>query len=251
MPRAQALTAALVAASSIALIAQAPASAAPAAVSTTQLVGSASCFGGGHIRLVTSIDQAGTAQAVATVRGVKAKRWLGEVVAGVDESVAADMTSQTALASMKSFVTKHGRFTETQTRIDATTADSLAFFEGMGSGRRSASEECGAMVVSRGNTYVTADVLGKEGLAVVAGPASAVDASIAGTKGDRYRATFTVVGRSGAARRFSAEKAATERGVLDIVVRHVRRLGAFATASVRVVDLTDHTVQPMTYSIGR
>jgi hypothetical protein len=231
--RATALLAALVAAP-IALIG-------PSAQAATagRLVGTASCAGDGTIRLATSIDASRTAKAVATVSGAKQARWAGELIAGVDE------TSDTSGDATKTYVAERGTFTAVATRTDASSADALAYF--MSSGMRST---CSAMLVRSGTTYLVADAEMRNGLALVAGPRDAVDASFMAQPHHRYRAAFTVVG-AGAPQHFSSEKTAQKRGVSDIIVRHVKRLSAFSKVSLTVTDLSAPKSQPLTYSIGR
>jgi len=239
MRRATALIAALGAASSIALIAPS-AQAAPAA---GQTVGTASCTGGATLRIETSIDASHTAKAVATVTGAKQSRWVGEVVAGIDEST--QMSSGDAAQATQQYTAKNGRFTAVATRADASTADAVAAFAS--TGLRSS---CGAMVMQRGTQYGVISIDGATGVIVAAGPRSAIDASIAATRNHRYRATFTVTGK-GAPQRIVLTKLATKRGTLDIVARNVKRLGAFSKVSLQVVDLSDRTSQPLTYSVSR
>lgn len=217
--------------------------AAQAAAPTPTVVGTVSCADEGTIRLATSIDADRTAKAVARVSGVTTKRWLGEVVAGVDDTL--DMSVGDAAESTKQFTVHHGAFTAAATRADASSANAVALF--MSSNLRST---CSALVVQAGTQYLVGDATMTGGLAVAAGTRAAVDASITAERHHRYRATFTVAG-AGRTQHLAREKTAKRKGVLDIVERHVKRLARFSKVSLTVTDLTDRKTQPLTYSIGR
>lgn len=220
------------------------ASSAQAAAAATRLVGTASCVGGGHIRLATSIGADRTAKAVATVSGVTDKRWAGQLYAGIDQMTS--LSSQDAVDSTKYYTAHRGTFTAVATRPGASSATAVAVFAA--AGLRST---CTEMVVQHGTQqYLVADADMTNGLVIGAGVRSALDASITAVGKHHYRATFTVVGR-GAPQRIVLEKTAHRRGVIDIVARHVRRLSAFTKVTLTITDLSAPTSQTQTYSIGR
>lgn len=238
--RRTAFFAALTAVSSIALVTP---SAADAAATATRLVGTASCVGGGQIRLATSIDEARTAKAVVKVSGATRNRWVGELIAGIDANTDTSMSG--VMAATKKYVAKHGTFSATAIHANASSANALGVFMSMG-----LRSTCTEMVLQAGTQYLVADAQMRNGLAIGAGRLAAVDASINAERGHRYRATFTVAGRS-TAQHFTSDKTAKKRGVIDIVVRHVKRLSRFSKVSVRVADLTDRSTPRRSYSIIR
>jgi hypothetical protein len=252
--RASALCAALVAAP-IALIAPS----AQAAASASHLVATASCRGGGTVHVSATLDAAGTAKAVAKVSGVHAKHWKGEVVAGATEEEL-DGASFADIAK-DTYHAPHGRFSATATRADATTVGTAAVFASPD--RRAM---CAASVMPQRTQFV---LMGTEGgLFVGAGIRSAVGVDVfRGIPGHHYRARFSLATEDGPVQRRTVERtgpapeppvvatspdrrATTDLGDLHVMIRDFKHLPSLTHVSVKVVDLTDRSTPPLTFSIG-
>jgi len=226
MRRTTAVTAALIAASSIALIA--PAHAAPAGQRLTAV---ASCDGGGQVKVVSGIDADGTQHGKATVHGVQEKHWAGELILGLDDNNSDDVIDSIE-SNMKKYVAKHGGFSTSGEFANSTTQNAMGVFAS-----KNLKAICEAGVVTLGdNRFAATGANG--GIAVKTGPKPRVMAFLLGEQHHRYRFTFTVHTKTGV-KHWVLNRAATHKFAgVQATIRNAWHLPSFKEVSVTVTDLT-------------
>jgi len=225
MRRTAAVTAALIAAASIALTAPA----ARAVPASQRLAAVVSCDGGGQVRLVDSVDAAGTQHGNATVRGVKEKRWAGELVLGHnagDLDAAIDDTEP----GMTKYVAKHGGFTTSAQLAGSKSPNAMGMFAS-----NHARGLCFAGVMTMGDNRLGVTGMG-EGLVVRTGPKPLIGVFALGQQHHRYRFAFAVRTKAGV-KRWTIVRTATHKSRVQAAIRDAKHLPSFSTASVSITDL--------------
>lgn len=239
MRRTIALTAALSAAASIALLV--PAATAAPAGHADRLTATASCDAGGQIKVVSSLDSAGVQQVKATVSGVKRKKWAGEVLPGFDAEAASDTTFGDVASGIHKYVAKHGGFTVTAEVTGSHTPNAIAYFVSHG-----ADASCAAAPIQQGGKYA---VIGTgDGLAVRLGPKPALAVFTAAERHHRYRIAFTVRSKAGVQHRTVVRTA--EHRQFDVVLHDVKHLPSFTKVSATITDLAKPGM-PVSLSLQR
>lgn len=220
--------AALIAASSIALIAPS----AQAVLPAQRLTATTSCEGGGSTKVVSTIDAAGTQHGKATVRGVQQKHWAGELILGVDENNE-DQALDDITSNMKKYVAKHGGFDTSDELANSSTPNAMGVFAS-----KNAKGLCEAALVTQGEDKFAA--IGVDsGVAVISsGPKARVLAFTLGEQHHRYRFTFTVHTKTGIKRWVIGRTVTHKFGGVQATVRNAWHLPSFTQVSVRITDLT-------------
>jgi hypothetical protein len=227
------VAAALGAAVPLALIAPANAQAASAG----RITGSASCVHGGTARVTTTADASGTERATATVSGVSVQRWSGRILLG---SQVGDQPSTTELP-MTSYVAKHGHLRAKATLAAAQSHDAIAEFYSL-----QLKDVCIAGVESYGDGLIAGDY--DNAIMVETTGRPFVGAAYVGTKGHRYRFSYTLTSRGHTQHR-TLVATAHKHGIATTRTRSFAGVPGFSAASVTITDLKSH--ESMTYGIAR
>lgn len=239
MRRTVAVTAALSAAASIALLA--PAATAAPAGHPDRLTATASCDGGGQIKVVSSLDAAGVQHVKATVSGVKQQKWAGEVMPGFDMEAASDTTIGDITSGVHKYVAKHGGFTGSAELANSHTLNALVLFMSHGLGTT-----CAASPIQQGMKYGAVGMA--DGLMVRFGAKPAVAAFTMAKRHHRYRVAFTVRTKAGVQHRTVVRTA--KHGEVAVVLHDVKRLPSFTRASVTITDLAKPKA-PVSFTLQR
>lgn len=231
MRRTTAVTAAIVAASSIALIA-------PAAQASTpnhrHLTGIVSCDEG-QAKLVTRVSKHGREHGKVTVTGLISKVWHGGLLLNPAAAFAAAESADSVAsdpffkAFHKTYDAKHGSFHAAASQRGARTLDAMAQFS-------AGPKMCNVALGSDGENFMVGGVM--DSLGVRSGDASHAPTVIAEVSGEayhRYRVEFSVRTSAGAQHRTVVRTA----GVLGVIEPSVgfKGLGSFTDAKATVTDL--------------
>jgi len=230
MRRTTAVTAALIAASSIALIAPSAQASSP---NHRKLTGITSCDEG-QAKLVTTVSKGGREHGKVTVSGLISKRWRGGLLLNPAAAFSSDESSDGLDLifgkGRKTYVAKHGHFSAAASQRDARTLDAMAVF-------RAGPKMCDISVGSDGEQFVVAGVMDTFGVKVDDGT---LTAQVSGDAYHRYRVEYSVRTSAGVQHR-SLVRTAGAIGILEPSASF-KHLGSFTDAEATITDLNLHTV---------
>jgi hypothetical protein len=248
MRRTTVLAAALASVASLALTVPA----ADAVGAGRRLTGIASCDQGGHIRLTTTVNAAGTEHGKATVSGVRSKRWQGSLLLdpdalyeqmASDDEATSDAAFETLMNNTKRHVAKHGSFTVRAALPGARTLDATATFGTAGL------DMCTVGLTVGDGTYAVSGNL-FDGLTVRTGRKPALAALASGESHHRYRIAVTVRTKAGV-RHVTTMRTAGALGFVKASVRGIKGLASFREASVTITDTSLRPASVETYTLIR